>query len=98
MNIQEEFNEGILTVKPEGNLDTLSSPKLEAFLKPRCEEVRGIILDLEKVGYISSAGIRVIVQTHKKMKDKDGLLIRNACEKVMEVLELTGYVHVLAFG
>ena len=95
MTIQGEMGNGILTVKPEGKLDTVSSPELEAYLKERYDGCRQIVIDLEKVDYISSAGLRVLVQAHKVMKDREGLVLRHVCGRVMEVLEMTGYVHVL---
>ena len=97
MMIQEEKNGDVLTVKPEGRLNTLSSPELERFLQERYSSARQIILDLEKVEYISSAGLRVVIQSHKAMKTKGGLLVRNACPAVMEVFIATGFVHVLKF-
>ena len=95
MNIQEEKNGDILTVKPEGRMDTLTSGTLEKYLAERYSGIRQLILDLAGVDYISSAGLRVIIQAYKKMKEKDGLRLRNVCDQVMEVLESTGYSHVL---
>ena len=95
MNIQEENNGEILTVRPEGRLDTLSSGTLEKYLTERYNGIRLLILDLAGVNYISSAGLRVIMQAYKKMKEKDGLRLRNVCGQVMDVLKLTGYSHVL---
>lgn len=95
MIIREEWDGDTLTVKPEGRLDTLSSRELEDFLQKRYETARQIIMDFEKVEYISSAGLRVLIQAYKAMKDKDGLLLRNVCEAVREVFTMTGYIHVL---
>lgn len=95
MIIREEWDGDILTVKLEGRLDTLSSRELEDFLQERYETARQIIMDFEKVEYISSAGLRVLIQAYKAMKDKDGLLLRNVCEAVREVFTMTGYIHVL---
>lgn len=95
MIIREEWDGDILTVKPEGRLDTLSSRELEDFLQERYETARQIIMDFEKVEYISSASLRVLIQAYKAMKDKDGLLLRNVCEAVREVFTMTGYIHVL---
>ena len=95
MDIQSSLNGGILTVMPEGRMDTVSTPELESFLELNFNKAQRIILDLEKVDYISSAGLRVVVLDHKKMKEKDGLLICHVNQQVMEVFKLTGYSHVL---
>lgn len=95
MNIQEERNGAVLTVKPDGNLDTVSSGNLEEFLQDKYEGFQQIIIDFSNVDYIASSGLRVLILAHKKMKEKDGLLLRNVGEHVKEVFTLTGYIHVL---
>ena len=85
----------ILIIKPEGWLDTRSSPSLEKYMNERYDEARQLILDFQKVEFISSAGLRVVMQAYKHMKDKGGLLVRNVCPQVMNVFSLTGYNHVL---
>ena len=96
MNIQSEMSGNTLTVKPEGRLDTLQSPQLEKYLKEHAEQAHDVVMDLEKVDYISSAGLRVLIQEQKRLREKKGgMVVRNVCESVMNVLELTGFVHVL---
>ena len=95
MIVREEKEGTTLTVAPEGRMDTLSSPELEQFLRDRYDGARQIVLDLAKVEYISSAGLRLIIQAHKAMKDKDGLLLRSVPQQVMDVLKTTGYTHVV---
>ncbi len=50
---------------------------------------------MSEVPYIFSAGLRLVIQAYKKMKDKQGLQVTNACEQVREVFEMTGYDHVV---
>lgn len=95
MTIREEWNGDILTVIPEGRIDTLTSRDLEKFLYDRYDRAQKLILEFAGVEYISSAGLRVLVQAYKRMKDKDGIVIRNVCEDVMQVFTLTGYNHVI---
>ena len=96
MTIHEERDGTSLTVIPEGSLDTLSSPELERFLKARYDEVRHIVFDLKDLEYISSAGLRLLIQAYKAMKDKDGVQLINVnSEQVRDLFSLTGYSHVL---
>ena len=95
MTITEEKNGDVLTVKIEGHLNTLSSPHLEHYLKCRYDGIEQLVLDLEKVDYISSAGVRVLIQVLTAMRDKRGLLLKNVCEQVNDILTLTGYINVL---
>ena len=91
MNINKE-NE-ILTVGVEGRLDTTTSPELENFLNAEMDNINELIIDCEKLEYVSSAGLRVLLFAQKKMKNSMKLI--NVCDAVMEVFEITGFVDVL---
>ncbi len=84
-----------LAVALEGRLDTMSAPELEELLNKHLPAISSLTLDLEKLDYISSAGLRVLLTAHKSLMNKDGLVIRNANELVKEVFEVTGFSDVL---
>ena len=54
-----------------------------------------LILDFEKLEYISSAGLRVLLSTQKTMNKQGTMVIRHVNETVMEVFEVTGFVDIL---
>ena len=95
MTITETRNGDSMTVALEGRLDTLSSPELEAFLPKYYPSVTELILDMEKLEYLSSAGLRVVLQAHKAMEDHGKLLIRNANKIVKAVFSVTGFSGIL---
>lgn len=85
-----------LTVALEGRIDTLTAPQLETELAPLLNGVTDLVLDLTQVAYISSAGLRVLLSTHKKMLSAGGALtIANAVPAVREVFEITGFSDIL---
>ena len=85
-----------LTVKVEGRLDTLTAPEFDDELKPALEGVKELLLDLEGLEYISSAGLRVLLVAQQEMDDKDGTMtLKNVSEDIMEVFDVTGFVDVL---
>ena len=92
MKIDFNVNNGILNVSLEGRLDTTTAPELESFLGKNCEGVDSLVFDCGKLAYISSAGLRVLLSAHKKMKGAMKLI--SVCELVMEVLEMTGFADV----
>ncbi len=61
MTIRQTKNENALTVALEGRLDTTTAPELEATLQSSIEGVTDLTFDLEKLDYISSAGLRVLL-------------------------------------
>ena len=95
MNIIKKSNENEMTMLLEGRLDTTTAPQLEEELKSAMEEVESIVLDFEKLDYISSAGLRVLLSAQKVMSKKGGMVVQNVNEDIMEIFEVTGFVDIL---
>ena len=82
-------NEKIATVSLDGRLDTVTAPELEGFLSENVKDAASLTINCEKLVYVSSAGLRVLLATQKKMKS--AMKLTNVCELVMEVFEMTGF-------
>jgi anti-sigma B factor antagonist len=92
----EKYRQGAeLTVVLEGRLDTVSAPDLDAVVKNELLGVDTFILDLKKLQYTSSAGLRVILIAQKTMNKQGKLILKNVSEAVMEVFEMTGLSDLL---
>lgn len=95
MTITKQLNGDSLTLAIEGRLDTLTAPALEAEINQSLEGVNSLVLDFSKLDYVSSAGLRVLLSTHKKMQAKGGMKIVHINEIVREVFEVTGFANIL---
>lgn len=95
MTIEKKLNGNELTVELSGRLDTTTAPELEAELKSALDNVESLIFDFEKLEYISSAGLRVLLSTHKIMTRKGGMKIIHVNEVVQEVFDVTGFSDIL---
>ena len=93
MNINFNRNGEELQVSVEGRLDTITASDFESALINNSNGVNSVVIDCEKLVYVSSAGLRVLLSTHKRMKGAMKLI--NVCELVMEVLEVTGFADIL---
>ena len=93
MKIDFTKNGEVLNINLEGRLDTVTAPELENFLKSNVVGVSSIEINCEKLVYVSSAGLRVLLSAHKKMMG--ALKLTNVCELVMEVFEVTGFADIL---
>lgn len=93
MTIIKEIKESAMNVALEGRLDTTTAPELEAELQ--LEGITELVLDFEKLDYVSSAGLRVLLATQKVMNRQGSMLIRNVNEGIMEIFEITGFVDIL---
>ena len=95
MTITRTKNETSLTLALEGRLDTTTAPQLEAELKECLARVTSLTLDMQQLAYLSSAGLRVILAAQKQMNKQGKMVIKNVCDTIMEVFEVTGFTDIL---
>lgn len=89
MTISKTIENGTVTLSPEGWLDTVSSPELGVMVDA-IEDAAAIVLDFEKVEYMSSAGLRQVLATHRKAKSLDAAFsVVNVCPSVMSIFKMT---------
>lgn len=97
MEIVLEKDGDALLLVLAGRLDVVGAPKLQAVLEPLLTEVKDLSLDLQKVAYISSAGLRVILLAQKRLGDHGTLRLLRASEPVLTVFRMAGLIDVLRF-
>lgn len=95
MNIHRTVNNDELTLSIEGRLDTLTAPELEKTIDKDLGGIEKLVLDLEKLDYISSAGLRVLLHAEKIMQRLGGMRVKNVSETVMEIFAVTGFDEIL---
>ncbi|MBQ7715047.1 MAG: STAS domain-containing protein [Clostridia bacterium] len=95
MNIIKTLNADTLNIALEGRLDTSTAPELEKVLKTATGDAAKLVLDFEKLDYISSAGLRVLLSAQKVMSKKGVMKVIHVNENVMEVFEVTGFSDIL---
>ena len=95
MKIEKNQNEQKLVIALEGRLDTTTAPQLEEELKSSLGDVTDLVIDLAKLEYISSAGLRVLLSAYKTMRTKGSMKVIHANELVQEVFEVTGFADFL---
>lgn len=93
MKIDFNKNNDALNVVLDGRLDTNTAPELESFIDKNYDGAGTLVIDCEKLTYVSSAGLRVFLGAQKKTKGAMKLV--NVCELVMEVFEMTGFADIL---
>ena len=94
MEIKTEAEGTKLTIAVSGRVDTVTAPELEAALK--FGDATCVVIDIGNVPYMSSAGLRLLLSSHKTMLGKGGeLKVANVQPAVKEVLDLTGFSDLL---
>ena len=94
LNITKITNNDTTTIALEGRLDSTTSPMLEKELSLLDTE-SSVLFDLERLVYISSAGLRVFLSVQKRMKGQGSMKLLHPQDDVMEILEVTGFVDIL---
>ncbi len=85
-----------LTVKPEGRLDTATSPILESEMQPYLDTVQDVVMDFTKVEYISSGGLRLMLTTDQQLESRGGSLkIIHVNENILEIFSLVGFTDII---
>ena len=84
-----------LTVAVEGKLGTTSAPELEKAVKDNISGVEELVFDFEKLEYMASAGLRVLLAAAKVMKKQGTMKIIHVTEPVMDVFTFTGMADVM---
>ena len=90
----EKIRDGAkLTMVVEGSIDTVTAPQLEAELET--DGVSELVIDVSKVPYVSSAGLRVFLAAYKAMSANHGSMrLVGAQPAVLDVLRITGFASV----
>lgn len=90
MKINKKVNGTELTLELEDRVDTVTAPELEAAIIESIQGVTKLILDFSSLEYVSSTGLRVLLSAQKIMNKQGSMVIRNACETITEVFDVTG--------
>jgi len=94
INVTEKEN-GVFVIAPEGNLDYITSAELDEVVTQVAEKADKMILDLEKINYIASSGLRVILNADDLMGEAHGLTLINVNDYILDIFKVTGFLEAL---
>ncbi|MDR1575058.1 MAG: STAS domain-containing protein [Treponema sp.] len=92
----ERLGRTSLALLLSGRLDTVTAPQFERKIKQVGNDFAELIIDLLDLTYISSMGLRLLLQTQKALKQSGRrLVIKNLNESIREVFEMTGFIKLI---
>ena len=94
MKLTTSFEDKKCTITIEGSIDTLTARELEQAVNDAAPNCDTMVLDMEKVDYISSGGLRVVVGANRTV-GKGNLTLKDLAPNVLEIFRLTGFTKVL---
>ena len=96
MDIAKNYNEKELTLSIVGRIDTITAQDLEKEIQDEMGNFDSLIMDFTDLEYISSAGLRVLISTQKKLKTEDiPFVIKNVNDTVNEIFRMSGFNKIL---
>lgn len=96
MNIEIQRDGMTLTAIPEGRIDTLTAPEFQKQVEAELGDTKDLIIDLSKVNYVSSAGLRALLALAQIMEDRDGTIKAvNVDDFLRKAFALTGFLEIL---
>ena len=95
MTIEIKRNPEETTIVLAGRLDTTTAPALDKTINEDIADVKHLVIDIKRLEYVSSAGLRVFLSAQKKMQKIGSMKVTNVREEVMEVFEMTGFADIL---
>lgn len=96
--IQEKLEESVWTVALDGRLDSQSAPQLEDLVHEKAGQFTEVCFDFEKLAYISSAGLRILLIVRKSVESKEKLVVKNASAEIVEILDMTKFTDYLTLA
>ncbi|MBR3410531.1 MAG: STAS domain-containing protein [Candidatus Methanomethylophilaceae archaeon] len=91
MEIKIEKKDGVTTISPIGNIDYVTAPELDEAVEKEAAESASLVFDMTHVQYISSAGLRSLLNADELMEDKNGIKLINVNKEVKAVLDMTNF-------
>ncbi len=85
-------------LKMDGYIDATNAAEVEEVLMDVAGKFDNLLLDMEKLEYVSSAGLRAFKRVYMELRRKNGTLsAKNVDKAIMEVLEVTGFTRLFKF-
>lgn len=95
MTIDKIIDNDVLTMKVAGRIDSTNSDQLEAAVNESISGIKEFVWDLEGLEFISSAGLRVIINAQKTMNSQGSMKFIHVNSLILEVFDITGLVDIL---
>ena len=97
MDVTTERQDGVLSARVGGRIDGSNVVEFEEAIRTAIEDSdRAVIMDFEKLSYISSAGLRAILLTAKSLWNRDAkFLLCSLSDQIREVFEISGFDKII---
>ena len=96
MKLSVVRNGSSLIVNMTGRIDSNNAPQFESELREALDGVSVLVLDMGSLDYISSAGLRTLLEAQKLMEAAGGsMTLLQVPDNIREILDMTGFAEFL---
>ena len=93
MRVTASQENGVTVISIEGSIDGKTAPVVKQEINPSLEAAKNVILDLSKVDYLSSAGLRLLLLIYREFAAKNGkLVLLGVSQDIQTVMSHTGFL------
>ena len=89
--VKSSVKDGVFEAFIQGRMDTITAPELLKRFQEAGQGLTSIHIDVSRMAYVSSAGLRVLLMMYKSLKDKSRFELTGVNAEVREILEMTGF-------
>ena len=94
MTITKTENGDTTIIAVEGRLNTSTANEFGNEVKTLLETAENLVFDFDKVEYISSTGLRVLLFAQKEMNKRGSMKIINVSDEVYDVMQDVGFTGI----
>ena len=96
LNYTKKLDGGVMNLELDGSLDTNTAPGLLADLEPQLKNLSTLVLNCEKLSYISSAGLRVLLTFQQELEAAGKTMeLHHVNDLIRDVFDVTGFLDIL---
>ena len=97
MDVTTERQDGVLSAQVGGRIDGANVVEFEDAIRTAIEESdRAVIMDFEKLAYISSAGLCAVLLTAKSLDNRNAkFALCSLSDQIREIVEITGFDKII---
>ena len=95
MNLTKTKKGTTIVISVDGRIDTNTAMEFGEQVNDSLDNIENLILDFSNVEYISSLGLRAILEIQKRMISQGTMKVVNANQSVMDVFNMTGFSKIL---
>ena len=95
MNLTKTKKGTTIVISVDGRIDTNTAMEFGEQVNDSLDNIENLILDFSNVEYISSLGLRAILEIQKRMISQGTMKVVNANQAVMDVFNMTVFSKIL---